>query len=197
MPISEEMKMKVCSPVNNLIIQVQKEYNDRIGSFYLNPDYRPEWNVTQHGTVVTVPDFIDKKGLFMDGIDFDIVEGDKIYFDYSVVDRETSIEKNNYRWYYVPYYLVYCKVVNDVIIQVGNWQIVEPVSYKRDDKEGHFYVPDSLKIIEYKCRGILRYGEKNLLNRKVYFPEFSNNKVVIEGKEYIVIDKKYVYAYEC
>lgn len=196
MPTSEEIRMRVYSPINNLIIKVEKEYNDRIGSFYLTPDYRPEWNVTQFGTVVTVPDFIDKKALFMDGIEFNVKEGDKIYFDYSVVDRETSIEKNNFRWYYVPYYLVYCVVREGNISAIGNWNIVETLKYKRDDKEGHLYVPDRLKIIDYKCKGILRYGMNNLKNKIVYFPEFANNRVIIENNEYVVIDKQYIYAYE-
>lgn len=72
------------SPINKVLLELDKLYTDEIITagglkLYLDPSYRPEWNVTVSGTIAGLP---------RDGI-AGLEVGDRVFFSYHVVNEKT------------------------------------------------------------------------------------------------------------
>lgn len=93
------------SPVNTILVQIEKKYEDEIitGSgikFYKDTSYNPEWNVTATGKVISVParlsDRVTEAGTFVAGdsptqIIPDVQVGDELFFGYNVIEDKDYI----------------------------------------------------------------------------------------------------------
>jgi co-chaperonin GroES (HSP10) len=76
------------SPIDKYIVQIEKKYNDQIGSLYIDTTYQPEWYATITGKVVSVPRSISQDRFKKDIVP-EVQVGDEILFSYLVVfDRD-------------------------------------------------------------------------------------------------------------
>lgn len=181
--------MPIYSPINNVIVRVDKYEEDKEGQFYVDTTYRPEWHVEQKGVVVSIPEVVDKSKIGMENIDPILEVGDSVYFDYKIVDKNRALLDYHF---YAPYYSIFCRVRDDIEV-IGDWNLIEPLEYQIPSIGG-ITLPESKRIGKYKCRGIVRYGQ--MKGKKVYFPDWTRNVNRIEGFDYYCIRSMYIIAYD-
>lgn len=122
------------SPVNTVIVEVEEALDStyKHGSLevHIDPLFNPTHYARIYGKVVAVPNgkCYNEEGL---EIEKEVQVGDKIYFHYLVTNDEINCIHGNY--YKVPYYWVFCRVIDGNILPVGSWTLCSPIVEKEDD----------------------------------------------------------------
>lgn len=129
-------------PVNNLLVTVDKKYNDNIGGLLLDTSFEPEQYATLNGVVISAPDKVEQD-YWRTKIQMNIKPGDEVWFRYGVIfdyksrrEGETPEYKNlivyeGKEYWKVDYSEVIC-IVRDGQISVPTAHIIaEPVQERQ------------------------------------------------------------------
>lgn len=97
------------SPVDRILVQVDKKFEDEIVTesgikFYKDVSFNPEWNVTVTGKVVSAPSKISRTEIGLDGsfipdrhrsrLHDEVKEGDELFFSYAVI-TDKDVKKDS------------------------------------------------------------------------------------------------------
>jgi co-chaperonin GroES (HSP10) len=203
------------APSGKIYVKLDKRFNDEIITesgvrLFLDPTWRPEWNVCIHGEVVSIPHKLGNQ-LENNGIMPVVEVGDKVYFSYQVALKEHRLfevvndDGTRSQYWMVDYFHIWCAIRNGNVIMVGGKVAVEPEQEIRDEKIGSIFVPENYRKNTSKKRGTLRFIGKPLEGEPyldvlpgdtVVFPEKCAFLNEIEGKEFYLVDQMYLDARE-
>lgn len=147
------------------MVKIDKEYQDEIITRYgqklfVDVRFRPEHHVTIFGEVVAIPEKISDQYFETKGIDPDVKVGDKIYFNYLVVNPINKVEIDDETYYKVDYPAIFAYKRKGKMHMVSSWTFVEPYVEKKDEKIGSIYLPEMMKTETHKELGrIVRIGK--------------------------------------
>ena len=174
-----------------IIITVEKRFNDEIdfngGKLYLDPTYRPEWNVIPYGKVISVPPSRPLSPMVQSEYFFHNVEvGDKLYFNYGVIlDEENCIEHDGQKYWLVDYYMALATVRDGKVYPVGEHILIEPME---EEVTSSIIIPEMLK------KKVLTIGKvyasldpEITVGSTVHFQEQGMFENEIEGKKLFVM----------
>lgn len=203
------------APAGKVFVKIGKRFQDEIVTpsgirLFIDPTWKPEWNVCIHGEVVSIPHKLGRQ-LENRGIYPDVQVGDKIYFSWMVTlkkDRLFEVEEEDgsfSQYWVVDYFHIWCAVRNEQIIMIGGKLLVEIITEVKEEKIGSIIIPEAYRKQKLVKKGILRHiGEplegEPYLNVEpgdvVYFPEKCAFINEIEGTEYYLFDQLYLDAKE-
>lgn len=169
---------------NKIIVTIEKKFQDTITfesgvTLYKDPTWEPEQNVTTYGTVVAVPDVVNK-----DAEEFyeNVQVGDKLYFNYlTVIDEERTFEVDGQDYYYVEYYDAIAIVRDGVIKPVGQFILIEPI--KEELASDYLIIPELAQKEGNKGRVFASNCEDIPEGAIVHYEEIGKYQEVIEGKK--------------
>jgi co-chaperonin GroES (HSP10) len=171
-----------------IFIKLEKKFNDELdfngGKIYLDPTYRPEWNVVSHGLVHSVP---LRNPNIDDEFVFNVQVGDKLYFNYGVVmDENNLIESGGEEYWAVDYFLALAVVRDGKVYPVGEHILIEPM--EEEMKNDFLIIPDSVKkVVPNKGRVFSSNDNQVPQNSMVMFEERGKFENEIEGKNLFVM----------
>lgn len=168
--------MTQVNPINEIFIATNPEQNQvkQLGatSIWIDRAFNPHATelVTQEGVVKALP--LRKTNL-------DIAVGDKVYTHHFLTDDDQKVE-NHYR--ILPTSL-YCKIVDNEIVAIGEWNLCEPIT------ETKKYLEHSVTH-QNKFKAILSHASQKLKQHEgkmIYFTTNSDYEIIVEGKKYFRI----------
>lgn len=146
---------------------------------------------TQDGIVKYAPTKLTSK------LPVEIKKGDRVFFQHFICDAENRVQINDEILYHGSYESLYCKIVDDKIIMLGDYNFIEPVM--EDEKSSTIITPDMAKKKSDK-KGIVRHTNIRLeeqgvkIGDIVLFQKNADYCIAVEGKPYFVIDNKHIVA---
>lgn len=200
------------APFNGVIVKVEEQFDSKVKFKSLELDIDHEFAPTDYariyGEVVAVT---DKKPLTdnLQGIDPIVQVGDKIYFKYLVTLDDSRCIFGNY--YMCPYPWIFCVVRNGDIIPVGGWvlcDIIESAPVEQIEINGVKLSVDldanglvtNINKKKETNRAIVRHIGAPLegdtcevsVGDEVILADYSNFTNKIEGKDYYLVEQKYI-----
>lgn len=152
---------------NHYLVEIEKEAEDMVGRFFIDPAFKPEDHARIYGTVTAVPDKLTGPYKGMDQI---IEVGDRVYFHYLVVNNDHAFDKI----WKVEYRNILCFVRDGEIRPAWNWFMCQPVW---DEVVEDIELPDGTSI-----KGVV--GSSGLITKTNPQPSGIKAKVThIEGHE--------------
>lgn len=142
---------------NKIFVQIEKRFQDEVTTesgikFYKDPTFNQEENSTTFGTVVGIPENVDKVNVDPD-FQHNVQVGDKLYFNFNVVlDWDNMIEHNGQEYWIVDYWNAIALVRDGQVKPVGSYILISPL--KEEVKSSVLIIPDSAKEKE-KNRGVV------------------------------------------
>jgi co-chaperonin GroES (HSP10) len=122
------------SPVNTVIVEIEEALDSiyKHGSLelHIDPLFNPTHYARIYGKVVAIP----KGKCYNDEgveIEQEVKVGDKIYFHYLTTNNENNCIYGNY--YKVPYYWIFCRVVDNRILPVGGWTLCSEIVLEEEE----------------------------------------------------------------
>ena len=198
------------SPVNTVIVEVEEAMDStyKHGSLevHIDPLFNPTHYARIYGRVVAVPNgkCYNEEG---EEIEKEVQVGDKVYFHYLVTNDEINCIYGNY--YKVPYYWIFCRVVDNSILPVGSWTLCSQIVLEEDEFETievegrkingimsqsglvtSLYKKPSVKYatLEYIGKPLKNFDELGVSSGdKVVLAKNSNFKNKIEGIDYYTV----------
>lgn len=146
------------------LAKVEKKYQDEVKTksgvkLYVDTRFRPEWHVTIEGDVVETPERLSDQYFETRGIDLVVQKGDKIYFNYLVVDPSNEVKVGDETYYKVDYPAIFAYKRDGIMTMVGAWTFVEPYVEKKE-KVGSIFLPEMSKTETHTDMGrIFRIGK--------------------------------------
>lgn len=194
---------------------------------YLDGSYNPNAHTRIYGDVAAIPDRLGKGGKedsdpvwvrgndarYIDAIVPEVLEGDRVYFYYTVVSEYNIIEWDGQTYYKVPYTQIICVVREDKIIPIGSHVLLEPYygeGIVEENIDGHKVYgkktsfglflpvgrPQQRGIGKVRHIGAPLVGDEQLLTEGdlVLFPDMFDVRDTIEGVEYYTMRQHEVLA---
>lgn len=175
---------------NKIFVQIEKKFQDEVETesgitFYKDTSYNLEENSTTFGTVVGVPEHVDKVTV---GQDFahNVQVGDKLYFNFNVViDEDNMIEHDGEQYWTIDYWNAIAIVRDGVVKPVGSYILIEPIT--EEVQSSILIIPDSAKTVE-RNKGIV------FASNDPEIPEGSTVEYDKVGKFWNIIEGKRLYC---
>lgn len=208
------------SSINTVIVEVEEAIDStyKHGSLevHIDPLFNPTHYARIYGRVVAVP---NGKCYNEEGheIEKEVQVGDKIYFHYLVTNDENNCIYGNY--YKVPYYWIFCRVVDNDILPVGGWSlcseiVLEEDEFKTIEVDGRkingimsssglvtsLYKTPSVKYakLEYIGKPLKNFDELGVSSGdKIVIAKNSNFKNKIEGIDYFTVRQSDIMGKKC
>jgi co-chaperonin GroES (HSP10) len=163
---------------DGLNIKIDHEYDE----------YRSDL-VTNFGTVLSSPLYATNSYLKTNNeLDIEISNGDKVYSHHFLTHEDNERLFNNKKVYEIRYEDCYCKVVDNKITMLNEWNFIEPIKDKAEDfKIGRFETKKTLANDSKK--GIVKYLNKHLekqgvkVGDTIFFKPDRDYKINVEGEE--------------
>lgn len=168
------------------------------------------------GTVIGLPKGYSSPHYFYDRLVKEIEVGDKIYFHYTAIDKDSRVEYEGEYYYLVPYEMVWCAIRGQEIIMIGSRVFCEELSPEGVEEivvNGHkikVLMSKSGIVTEMNVRydsnraRIVHIGKPLIgnpeLNAKkgdiVYYSTDSDFVNIVEGKKYFCMLQEDILATE-
>ncbi len=203
---AERLKqLKPYAPVNRVFVTQDKIWNDEIVfesgvKLYKDITFEPEWHVATCGYVATLPlEF--RKDRMNDGQPCQVEVGDKVYFHYfTLKEDENRVNIGNRDYFMVDYNRIYCKVVEDQVLPVHGFNLIEVVEEEKEGSINGIIIPEMLRKKKVDTYGKVVLPSSNAYNLfpgdTVFFQSAYAYKDKIEGKEYYIIHYQDIMAYQ-
>jgi co-chaperonin GroES (HSP10) len=182
-------------PRNDIVyIETDKNKNETIGNTGILRDisYNPlaKGNVVQDGKVVSVCSKA-KDSYYYKPLEIEIYPGDHVYTHHFLTDKAFEREFNGRSYYEIRYEDIYCKVVNDEIQMLNEWNFVTPIQNDIRKTSDGIILEVSAKnevrtgLMQHPCKGMELYpGDRCLFKRGREY------EIDVEGHTYYRINKK-------
>jgi len=184
------------SPLNRIFVTIEKKFNDTISSgdltLYMDTSFKPEWQATTFGTVVSTPGRVIKS-YYEDDFVTNVEVGDKLYFNFNVtLDFENLIEHEGVEYWGVDYYNAIALVRDGKVIPVGSYILIEAIT--EEVTSNLIIIPEMLKTKETN-RGIVFASNdtSSPAGSKVEFSDIGKFVNSIEGKDYYCMYNSNIY----
>lgn len=217
--------MPPVAPANFLIVKMDKAFQDEIvfesGVKLFKPtDNEPEWHVSVTGTVISVPNRIQKKVDGYEkpeykGLKQDVKVGDTVIFSYMVCfdmdlkERDTPVHANlfyhNGEWFWKVDYQFVLGYIRDGVLSAATGYVFLEAVEDGTEKIGLIWMPESTVKEKAKDKArVLAVGENKEHEPKlsiregdiVYYPERFGQKYEINNRKYIVLNQNYLVGAE-
>jgi hypothetical protein len=154
-------------PVNYLVVGLKNAYQDEIEfdsgvKLFVDTSYRPEWNTTCLGKVLSIPDKISKRYPSGEvrpeykGMTIEAKENDDVIFSYMVIeDKEqrpgnTDVHRNQFyhdgKYYWkVDVQLILGYIREGKLVAAQGHIFLKDVEKKAEEKAGSLYLPEMSK----------------------------------------------------
>jgi co-chaperonin GroES (HSP10) len=182
------------SPMKDFVyIETDKDRKHEVGGFFNDTTYNPHAkdNIVQDGTIFSICH--TASNTYTDAslvIEADL--GDKIYAHHFLTDEDNEREFNGKKYYEIRYENLYCKIVDEEIVMLNEWNFVTPVIQEDE-------IHDSGVILDFKQKNKLRVGIvnhtcKKLLDRginigdQIFFKYGREYEIDVEGNTYYRIN---------
>lgn len=186
----------IIQPMKNFVyVEVDKDKKSKEGNILIDTRYNPTDvnNRVQDGTVLSVCEKANHS-YFSHPLEIDVEPGDKVYTHHFITDPSNEREFDGKKYYEIRYEDTYCKVKNNEISMLNDWNLVTPV--KRDAE-----VTDSGIVLEVGEKeelvtAIMQHPNKDsglYPGDKILFRKGREYKIDVEGHVYYRIPNKSLY----
>ena len=148
--------------------------------FHNDTSYKPlaRKNVTQSGVVLTACKTA-KHSAFNHELKVEVSAGDKVYCHHFLTDSDNERKINGETYYEFQYEHLYCKLVDEKLVMLNDWNFVSPIESSED-------LVDNGIIMELKKKNELRVGVINHSSASLKAMGISDGDKVYfkKGREY-------------
>jgi len=197
-------------PKNHFIVEVEKPYEDTINingkEMFINVTYDPLKLARQYGVVKHAPNWLPE------GLEFDVKEGDKIYFHHLITGNQASmtidrkvksqhssidlVSDNKINWiegeenlYKVHWEHIYARVRDGELKMVHHWNFIEQKIEAEEDVKTNSGIYIKSTQDDITLYGYIRHMNSWLKDQgmkegdEIVFSENSEYEMKIEGKK--------------
>ena len=160
---------------------------------YNDTSYNPldDKNIVQDGVILSICKEA-KHDYFGHDLKIEAKLGDKVYNQHFLTDQDNERDFNGEKYYEIRYENLYCKIEDDHIVMLNDWNFITPVVAEQE-------VSESGIILDFKQKNQIRVGVVNhtcqsLLDRginvgdKIFFKYGREYKIDVEGTVYYRIE---------
>lgn len=162
--------------------------------FYNDTSYKPlaRKNVTQSGIVLTACKRA-KHSAFEHELHVDVSPGDKVYCHHFLTDSDNERELNGEMYYELAYENLYCKIIDNEISMLNDWNFVSPIELEQQEVDGLIVSIGKSKELRV---GVINHTSKSLTERginvgdKVYFKKGREYSMDVEDETFYRIETR-------
>lgn len=187
---------------NKIFVTIEKKFQDEIETksgitLFKDTTFSPEENVTNFGTVVGIPEVVDRKTI---GPDFkhNVQLGDKLYFHYNtILDSDNLIIHEGEEYWTVDYWAAIARVRDGVIEPVGSYILIEPQE-QEVLKSSLIIIPDHVAKKDITRGKVFASNDPDIpVGVDVEYQAHAKFWNIIEGKKlYCPLNKNILFIYE-
>ena len=186
----------VIQPMKNMVyIKIDKEKKSKIGNIHVDTRYNP-YNINnrvQDGEILSVCKKAENS-YFLHELEINVKPGDKVYTHHFIVEPSNEREFNGSNYYEIRYEDLYCKVNDDEITMLNDWNLVTPV--KRDAEVTESGIVLEVGEKDVMVTAIMQHPNKDsglYPGDKILFRKGREYKINVEGHIYYRIPNDSIY----
>lgn len=181
-------------PRNDIVyIEADKDkYSVSDGGILKDISYNPlaKGNVVQDGVVLSVCEKA-KNSYYYTPLEINIEPGDHVYTHHFLTDKAFERNFNRKTYYEIKYEDVYCKVVDNEIQMLNDWNFVTPIEQNLSRTDSGIYL--ELEAKNEVCVGLMQHPNKDMgvyPGDRVLFKRGREYEIDVEGNTYYRINNR-------